>query len=82
MSDLSDKIKQVAIERLELNEEDVSMDSDIQKDLGADSLSVVELIMELEDTFNIEIPDEDAENLRTLNDVVNFVQEKLAETSS
>lgn len=81
MSDLSDKIKQIAIERLELNDQDISLDSDIQKDLGADSLSVVELIMELEDTFNIEIPDEDAEKLRTLSDVVNFVEEKLSESN-
>jgi len=81
MSDLSDKIKQIAIERLELNDQDISLDSDIQKDLGADSLSVVELIMELEDTFNIEIPDEEAEKLRTLSDVVNFVEEKLSESN-
>ncbi len=81
MTDHSDKIKQVIIERLELTEDELTLDSDIQKDLGADSLSVVELIMELEDAFNIEIPDEEAEKLRTIRDVVEYVDAKLSESN-
>lgn len=82
MSNTGEKIKQVVIERLEINEDDVTMDADIQKDLGADSITVVEMIIELEDAFDIDIPDEEAEKLRTIRDVVDYVQSRLAESET
>lgn len=82
MSNTGEKIKQVVIERLEINEDDVTMDADIQKDLGADSITVVEMIIELEDAFDIDIPDEEAEKLRTIRDVVDYVQSRLAESEA
>ena len=82
MSNTSEKIKQVVIERLEINEDEVTLDADIQKDLGADSITVVEMIIELEDAFDIDIPDEEAEKLRTIRDVMDYVQSRIAESEA
>ena len=82
MSNIGDKIKQVVIERLEINEDEVTLDADIQKDLGADSITVVEMIIELEDAFDIDIPDEEAEKLLTIRDVVDYVKARLAESQT
>jgi len=70
-----EKIKDIIIEQLQVEEADVTMDTNIIKDLSADSLDAVEIIMAIEDEFGIEIPDEDAENIQTVSDLVNYVEE-------
>ncbi len=69
-----DKIKAVLAEQLDVNEDEITMDSTIQEDLGADSLDVVEMIMSLEEEFDIEVPDEAAQEMKTVGDVVRFVE--------
>jgi len=70
-----DKIKDIIIEQLQVEESDVNMDTNLMKDLSADSLDAVEIIMAIEDTFEIEIPDEDAEKFQTVEDLVKYVEE-------
>ena len=70
-----DKIKDIIIDQLQVEESDVDMDTNLMKDLSADSLDAVEIIMAIEDEFGIEIPDEDAENIQTVGDLVKYVEE-------
>lgn len=74
MSDIFEQVKSVIAEELEVEEGQISMESMIVDDLGADSLDVVELIMRLEEKFEIEIPDEDAEKIQTVGDAVKFIE--------
>ena len=74
MSDTFEEVKKTIAEELEVDEAQISMESIIVDDLGADSLDVVELIMRLEEKFDIEIPDEDAEKIQTVGDAVNFIE--------
>lgn len=67
------KISQMIIERFGVDEEKVSRELTFQEDLGADSLDVVELIMEMEDVFGIQISDEDAERINTIGDAVDYI---------
>ena len=62
------------MDQLGVDESDVNMDSSFTDDLGADSLDLVELIMALEEEFDMEIPDEDAENIKTVADAVNYAK--------
>lgn len=71
-----EKIRAVLVEQLGVEEDDVTMESSLMDDLGADSLDLVELIMALEQEFDVEIPDEDAEKIKTVGDAVNFVKGK------
>lgn len=70
-----EKIKAVIVEQLGIDEAAVTMDASFVDDLGADSLDIVELIMGLETEFDIEIPDEEAENITTVGDAVNYIKE-------
>lgn len=70
-----DKIKDIIIEQLQVDEADISMDTNLMKDLSADSLDAVEIIMAIEDAFGIEIPDEDAEKFQTVEDLVKYVED-------
>jgi len=70
-----DKIKSIIVEQLGVEEDDVKMDASFVDDLGADSLDIVELIMALEEEFDLEIPDEDAEKIRTVGDAVKYIQD-------
>lgn len=69
-----EKIKSVIAEQLSIDEEEIAMESSFVDDLGADSLDIVELIMALETEFDIEIPDEDAEKIATVGDVVEYIK--------
>ncbi|HEY3425569.1 MAG TPA: acyl carrier protein [Negativicutes bacterium] len=68
-----DKVKEIVVEQLSVDEADVAMDSTFIDDLGADSLDIVELIMAFEEEFNIEIPDEIAEKIKTVKDAVTLI---------
>ena len=70
-----DKIKDIIIEQLQVDEADVTMDTNLMKDLSADSLDAVEIIMAIEDEYAIEIPDEEAEEIQTVGDLVRYVEE-------
>tara|TARA_Y100000748_G_C15107308_1_gene336863 strand:+ start:19 stop:243 length:225 start_codon:yes stop_codon:yes gene_type:complete len=71
-----DKIKSIIIDKLGVEENKITADADFVNDLGADSLDQVELIMQLEEEFNIEISDEEAESLTTVGKVYNFLKDK------
>ena len=70
-----DKIKEIIVEQLQVDASEITLDTNLIKDLSADSLDAVEIIMAIEDEYGIEIPDEDAENIQTVQDLVNFVEE-------
>lgn len=70
-----DKIKDIIIDQLQVEESEVTMDTNMMKDLSADSLDAVEIIMAIEDEFGLEIPDEDAEKFQTVADLVKYVEE-------
>lgn len=72
-----DKVKKIIAEQLGVDEDDITPDASFTDDLGADSLDLVELVMAFEDGFDIEIPDEDAENIKTVADAVNYIQSKI-----
>jgi len=72
-----EKIKGIIIDQLGLDEDqEISMETSLMKDLEADSLDAVEIIMAIEDEFDIEIPDEDAEGFKSIGDIVKYVEEK------
>lgn len=73
-----ERIKKVIVDKLEVDEREITPQASFVEDLGADSLDVVELIMALEEEFNIEIPDDDAEGIRTVQDAVDYIDQKLA----
>ena len=69
-----EKIKKILADQLDAEESQMTMETKIEEDLSADSLDVVELLMSIEDEFNVEIPDEEIENLQTIGDVVEYIQ--------
>ncbi len=69
-----DKVKEIIVDQLEVDEDKVTPEASIIDDLGADSLDVVDLVMALEDEFEIKIPDEDVENVKTVNDIVKIIE--------
>ncbi len=71
---LFDEVKEVVVEQLSVNADEVKEESKFVEDLGADSLDVVELVMALEEKFDIEIPDEDAEKITTVADAIKFIE--------
>lgn len=71
-----DEVKEVVAQQLSVDAEQVKMEAEFVKDLGADSLDVVELVMALEEKFGIEIPDEEAEKIKTVADVVAYIEAK------
>ena len=73
--DIFEKIKEITIDQLGADEDAVTMDASFIDDLEADSLDIVELMMALEEEFDIEIPDEDAEKISTVSDAVDYIKE-------
>lgn len=74
MSDNLERVVNIVVDRLGVDKEKVTLEASFKEDLNADSLDVVELIMELEDEFNIEISDEDAEGISTVGEVLNYIE--------
>ncbi len=77
MSEREAKVKQIIAEKLGVSEDKITPQASFVDDLGADSLDQVELIMAFEDEFDVEIPDEDAEKMRTVQDALNYLESKL-----
>lgn len=73
-AEVFDRVKRIVVERLGVDEAEVTIEASFKDDLGADSLDVVELVMELEDEFDMEISDEDAEKITSVGEVVNYIQ--------
>ncbi|MGE3164173.1 MAG: acyl carrier protein [Planctomycetota bacterium] len=75
MSELADKVMDIVAEKLSVDRDKVQLETSFMGDLNADSLDMVELLMSLEDSFKMTIPDEDAENIKTVGDAVNYIEE-------
>ncbi len=75
-NDIAAKVKAIIVEKLGVDEDDITNDASFTNDLGADSLDTVELIMEFEKEFDLTIPDEEAENIATVGDAVSYIEEK------
>ena len=73
-----DKVRSILAEQLDIDEDSITLDSAIIDDLGADSLDIVDLVMSLEDEFETEMPDEAIEDIKTVRDIVHFIEENVA----
>jgi acyl carrier protein len=78
MSDITDRVKKIVVEHLNVDEGKVLDEASFIDDLGADSLDTVELVMAFEEEFDIEIPDDAAETIQTFGDAVKFINEKIS----
>lgn len=78
MADVEAKVKEIIMNKLGVDDAQVTSEASFTNDLGADSLDTVELVMEFEKAFNIQIPDEDAEKISTVGDAVRYLQQKSA----
>ena len=72
-----DKMKDILVEQLECNPEDITMESLLVDDLGADSLDAIDIVMSVEDTFKVEAPDEIIEKIETVGDIVNYIEDHI-----
>jgi acyl carrier protein len=80
MAGKEDRVKEIVVEQLGVNEADVVESASFVDDLGADSLDTVELVMAFEEEFGIEIPDEDAEKIQSVGDAIKYVNEKAGDS--
>ena len=69
-----EKVKAILAEQFDVDEDKIAEDTDLQEDLGADSLDVVDLLMSIEDEFEVEVPDDEIENLKTVGAIVNYIE--------
>ncbi|MCR2820752.1 acyl carrier protein [Lederbergia panacisoli] len=76
MADTLERVTKIIVDRLGVEESKVTLEASFKDDLGADSLDVVELVMEFEDEFDMEISDDDAEKIATVGDAVNYIESK------
>ncbi|MFB6466607.1 acyl carrier protein [Cytobacillus sp. Hz8] len=76
MADVLERVTKIIVDRLGVEESQITLEASFKDDLGADSLDVVELVMELEDEFDMEISDDDAEKISTVGDAVNYINSK------
>ena len=77
MADIDDKVKSIIVDKLGVEESEVTSEASFTNDLGADSLDTVELIMEFEKEFGVSIPDEDAEKIATVDDAISYLKENI-----
>lgn len=75
--EIEQKVRDTIVKKLGVDTSEVTMEAGFTKDLGADSLDTVELVMELEDVFNVEIPDDEAENIQTVGQAVDYIQARV-----
>jgi acyl carrier protein len=76
MADIEKKVKEIIVSKLGVDEAQITPEASFTNDLGADSLDTVELVMEFEKAFNVQIPDEDAEKISTVGDAINYLKSK------
>ncbi len=74
MADVFDKVKEIIVDKLGVDETAVKLEASFIEDLGADSLDIVDLIMALEEEFGVDIPDEEAQNIKNVGDAVNYIK--------
>ena len=74
-SSVFERLQKILAEQFEIDEDDITLNSDIVDDLGADSLDIVDLVMSIEDEFHVEIPDEAVEEMRTVDDAVKYIED-------
>jgi acyl carrier protein len=79
MSEVASKVKEIIMDKLGTSEEKITPEASFRNDLGADSLSTVELMMELEEAFGVEIEDEEAEKIQTVKDAIDYIEKKMAD---
>ena len=72
-----EKVREILCEQLEIDPDEITLDTDLISDLGADSLDLVDFVMSLESEFDKEIPDEDIENIKTIGDIVSYIENSL-----
>ena len=82
MAAVDEKVKQIIVEQLGVDEGEVTPNASFVDDLGADSLDVVELVMALEEEFGVEIPDEDAEKIATVGEAVKYIETHMSEPAT
>lgn len=80
-SNIFNKVRNIVVQQLGVDEQEVTLEANFANDLGADSLDTVELVIAIEEEFNIEIPDEEAEKIATLNQAVRFIEDKINKRS-
>ena len=79
MAEIVNEVKQIIEDKLGVNAEQITMEASFIDDLGADSLDIVELVMDFEDKFEVDIPDEDAEKMRTVGEAIKYLESRLAD---
>ena len=74
--EIFDKLKELVVDQLGVEEDEVTMEATMRDDLGADSLDLVDLVMSVEEEFGVKVADEDLENIKTVGDIVNYIEER------
>ena len=74
--EIFDKLKELVVDQLGVEEDEVTMEASTQDDLGADSLDLVDLVMSVEEEFGVKVADEDLENIKTVGDIVNYIEDR------
>ena len=74
--EIFDKLKELVVDQLGVEEDEVTLEASMQDDLGADSLDLVDLVMSVEEEFGVKVADEDLENIKTVGDIVNYIEDR------
>jgi acyl carrier protein len=72
-----DEVKEILADQLDIKIDDITMDSDLADDLGADSIDAIDIVMSIEDQYSIEVPDETIESMKTVEDIVSFIENNI-----